>query len=61
MDKDKSNVFSSNYLSISLWEPPEESTYYDRRMDLQGEVPGSSIEEAKKTYARKYGISFDKE
>ena len=61
MDKDKSNVSSSNYLNISLWEPPEESTYYDRKMDLQGEVPGASLEEAKKTYKRKYGISLSKE
>lgn len=61
MDKDKSNVYSSNYLSISLWDPPEESTYYDRKMDFQGKVPGSSLEEAKKNYEREYGISLDKE
>lgn len=43
--------------SISLWEQEDdESTYYDRRLDLQGEVPGCSLDEAKKAFEEKYGI-----
>lgn len=58
MDKEKYNVFASE--SISLWDPPEESTYYDRKMDLQGEVPGCSMEEARDAFKRKYGILLAK-
>lgn len=54
MDKNKNEVVSDSYVSIDLWDPPTESTYYDRKMDLQGVVPGSSIEEAKNIYERKY-------
>lgn len=60
MDKVDSNVFSNNQTSISLWEQPEESTYYDRKMDLQGEVPGGSIEEAKNAFDHNYGTSLFK-
>lgn len=44
--------------SISLWDPPDESTFYDPKMDLQGEVPGCSMKEAKDAFERKYGISL---
>ncbi len=54
MNNDNSNIFS-NQSGISLWDPPEESTYYDRKMDLQGEVPTSgSMEEAKMLFKCKY-------
>lgn len=58
MDKDNSTVLLSNQSSISLWDPPEESTYYDKKMDLQGEVPGCSMEEAKIAFKQKYRISL---
>lgn len=58
MDKHNSNIFQNNELGVSLWEQPEESTYYDRKMDLQGEVPGCSMEEANDAFERKYGISL---
>ena len=48
---------TKSYESISLWEQDnDESTYYDRRLDLQGEVPGCSLDEAKKAFEEKYGI-----
>lgn len=59
MDKDKSiSLWEEPAESISLWEEPEESTYYDRRVDLQGEVPGCSLKEARDAYEREYGISL---
>lgn len=42
--------------NIKLWDEPKESTFYDREMDLQGEVPGVSMEEAKIAFEDKYGI-----
>ena len=62
MKKENSSTLLSNaegYMSISLWElHDDESTYYDRRLDLQGEVPGCSLEEAKKAFEEKYGIKL---
>lgn len=57
MYKHNLNDFQKNE-SVRLWEQPEESTYYDRKMDLQGEVPGCSMEEARDDFERKYGISL---
>lgn len=59
MNKERVNVFPSE--SLKLWDPPEESMYYDIKMDLQGEVPGCSLEEARKAFENKYGISLSKE
>lgn len=60
MRQDNSLTFSNNaegYDSISLWEQEDdESTYYNRKLDLQGEVPGCSLDEAKKAFEEKYGI-----
>ena len=62
MKKENSLTFLNNeerYESISLWEQEDdESTYYDRRLDLQGEVPGGSLDEAKKAFEEKYGIKL---
>ena len=47
------------YKNISLWEQEEnQSTYYDRKLDLQGEVPGRSLEEARAAFQRKYGLDL---
>lgn len=60
MKQDNSLTFLNNaegYDSISLWEQEDdESTYYNRKLDLQGEVPGCSLDEAKKAFEEKYGI-----
>lgn len=62
MKKENSSTLLSNtegYMSISLWDQDDdESTYYDRRLDLQGEVPGCSLKEAKKAFEEKYGIKL---
>ena len=58
MDKKNSNVSQSNELGINLWYQPEDSSYYDRKRDEQGEVPGRSMEQAKLAFERKYGISL---
>lgn len=58
MDQNNSHEFQNNELNISLWDPPEASTYYDRKTDLQGEVPGCSMEQAKEAFKRQYGISL---
>ena len=54
----KDNSVSTKFQNITLWDSPEESTYYDRQTDLQGEVPGASLEEAKEAYEKKYGIKL---
>lgn len=47
---------TEGYKDISLWEQEENlSTYYDRRLDLQGEVPGRSLKEAREAFRKKYG------
>lgn len=48
---------TKRYEGTSLWEQDnDESTYYDRKLDLQGEVPGCSLEEAQKAFEEKYSI-----
>lgn len=45
------------YKNLPLWEQKDnDSTYYDRELDLQGEVPGRSLEEAKEAFRKKYGV-----
>lgn len=60
MKKNTLSILSSNigeYVGISLWEQEDnKSTYYDRKLDTQGVVPGHTMEEAKKAYEQKYGI-----
>lgn len=60
MKKESSSTLLSNaegYESISLWEQEDdESTYYDLKLDLQGEVPGCSLDEAIKAFEEEYGI-----
>lgn len=60
MKKKNSSTLLGNaegYVSIPLWEQEDnKSTYYDRRLDLQGRVPGHSLEEAKRAYEKEYGI-----
>lgn len=47
------------YKNITLWDQEEnQSTYYDRKLDLQGEVPGRSLEEAKTAFQKKYGLKL---
>lgn len=55
--KNNSKSESDNgYVSIKLWEQKENySTYYDRELDLQGRVPGHTLQEAKEAFNREFG------
>ena len=62
MKKENSSTLLSNtegYVNIPLWEQEDnQSTYYDRKLDLQGKVPGHSLEEAREAYKKKYGTGL---
>ena len=50
---------TEGYVNIPLWEQEDnQSTYYDRKLDLQGKVPGHSLEEAREAYKKKYGVGL---
>lgn len=62
MNKDNLSILFNDeggYVGIPLWEQEDnKSTYYDRKLDTQGVVPGHSMEEAKKIYEEKYGVKL---
>lgn len=50
---------NGGYINRHIWEQkPNDSRYYDRKLDTQGTVPGISMEEAIKAFEKKYGVSL---
>lgn len=61
----KSNVSipledTEEYLNTTVWEQENnKSTYYDRRLDTQGMVPGCSMQEAEQAFYKEYNIRLE--
>lgn len=50
---------SGGYVNKHIWEQEKnKSTYYDRKLDMQGSVPGISMEETIKAFEDKYQIKL---
>lgn len=47
------------YVNVPIWEQERNmSTYYDRKLDTQGVVPGLSYEQTVKEFEEKYQIKL---
>lgn len=50
---------SGGYLNKHIWEQEKnKSTYYDRKLDMQGTVPGLSMEEAIRAFEEEYQVKL---
>lgn len=62
MSKDKFFVpldGSGGYINRPIWKQEKnKSTYYDRKLDTQGVVPGPSLEEAIKAFEEEYHVKL---
>lgn len=47
------------YVNMSIWEQERnKSTYYDRKLDTQGVVPGLSYDQAVREFEKKYQVEL---
>lgn len=50
---------AGGYVNTSIWEQENnKSTYYDRKLDTQGVVPGPSLEQIEKAFEEEYQIKL---
>lgn len=50
---------NGGYVNKSIWDQePNKITYYDRKLDSQGTVPGPTLEEAEAAFEEEYGVSL---